>query len=296
VDLARFPARAVAVSSYRLLRERHLRGKKGLGQHFLVDPQAVSKIVDAAEVDGNDTVLEVGAGPGTLTVLLAQRAGKVIAVEIDERMLAPLREALAGQDNVRIVCGDILEQYVAVLVGGGPFKVVANLPYYITSAVLRHLLGSSLRPTRLVVTVQREVADRIVGRPERRQRHKQSTRMSLLAVSVQFYGAPRIVARIPAGAFRPVPAVDSAVVCIDTYDPLPWSVQDEGVFFRVVRAGFSQSRKQLRNALRHGLHLDAERVAEVCRAADIDDQRRAETLSIVEWVALSNAFIAHGMG
>jgi 16S rRNA (adenine1518-N6/adenine1519-N6)-dimethyltransferase len=286
----------VAVTSYPPNQKERLRSKKSLGQHFLVDARAVSKIVDAAEIDAGDTVLEVGPGPGTLTLPLAERAGRVVAVEIDERMIAPLQELLQGQDNVCVVHGDILEQDVPTLVGDGPFKVVANLPYYITSAVLRHLLTSLHRPNTLVVTVQREVADRLLGRPDRRNRHKQSRRMSLLAVSVQFYGVPRMVTRIPAGAFRPVPAVDSAVVRIDTYERLPWDVRDEGAFFGLVRAGFAQSRKQLRNALRHGLLRSGEQVAAMLAAAGIDGQRRAETLSIEEWVALSNAFVDQATG
>ena len=274
------------------MREHDLRGDKHLGQHILVDPHAVREIVDGADLDAGDLVLEVGPGPGTLTAQLAELAAEVIAVELDERMLVPLREALAGHDNVRVVQGDILEQDVAELVGQRPYKVVANLPYYITSAVLRHLLSAPLRPDCLVVTVQREVADRIVGRPGRRQRHKQEQRMSLLAVSVQFYGQPRILARIPAGAFRPVPSVDSAVVRIDTYDPLPWGVVDEALFFEVARAGFAQSRKQLRNALRLGLPYADEETDEALARSGIDPRRRAETLSVAEWVALSNAFAA----
>ena len=276
---------------YRAIQDRHLRSKKSLGQHFLVDPQAVKKIVDSADIAEHDTVLEVGPGPGTLTLHLAQRAKRVIAVEVDERMLAPLDEILGDHDNVHIVHGDILEQDIAALVESEPYKVVANLPYYITSAVLRRLFESSPRPSTVVVTVQREVADRIVGRQSKRARHKQSVRMSLLAVSVQFYGQPRIVAHIPAGAFRPVPAVDSAVVRIDTYDPLPWHVLDERRFFGVVRAGFAQSRKQLHNALR-SLHIENELLVTALRAAGIDGQRRAETLSVEEWVALSNALVA----
>ena len=277
---------------YRVMREHDLRGDRHLGQHILVDPHVVRVIVDGADLDAADLVLEVGPGPGTLTVQLAERAAEVIAVELDERMLVPLCEALAGHDNVRVVRGDILEQDVAGLVGQRPYKVVANLPYYITSAVLRHLLTAPLRPDCLVVTVQREVADRIVGRPGRRQRHKQEQRMSLLAVSVQFYGQPRILARIPAGAFRPVPSVDSAVVRIDTYDPLPWGAVDEALFFEVARAGFGQSRKQLRNALRLGLPDADEETDEALARSGIDPRRRAETLSVAEWVALSNAFAA----
>jgi 16S rRNA (adenine1518-N6/adenine1519-N6)-dimethyltransferase len=170
--------------------------------------------------------------------------------------------------------------------------VVANLPYYVTSAVLRHLLESAHRPSLLVVTVQREVAERIVGRPakaKKRHGHGDAKRMSLLAVSVQFYGVPRIVARIPAGAFRPMPAVQSAVLRIDVHHPLPWPEVDERSLFGVVRAGFGQPRKQLHNTLAHGLALPAAEVASALNASAIDGRRRAETLSIAEWVALTKA-------
>lgn len=269
-------------------REQGPRAKKGLGQHFLVDPQAVQKIVDGAEVGPEDTVLEIGPGPGILTVHLAERAERVIAVELDDEMLEPLRQALGDKENVEIVHGDILEQEIPALVGDGPYKVVANLPYYITSAILRYLLTSVNRPSCIVVTVQREVAERIVGTPQKRQRHKQSLRMSLLAVSVQFYGQPRLLARIPAGSFRPIPAVDSAVLRVDTYDPLPWNVDDERLFFQVVRAGFAQSRKQLGNALQNGLRFPSEQISHALDDAGIDRRRRAETLSVEEWVVLSN--------
>lgn len=283
---------------YQVLRRQGVRSIKRLGQHFLVDPVAVQRVVDAADLSEQDTVLEVGPGPGILTVHLAQRAGQVIAVEVDERMLSPLHESLRGQSNVRgrsnvrVVHGDILEQDVPALVGGGPYKVVANLPYYITSAVLRHILESEVRPLLLVVTVQREVAERMVGRSvkdKKRRGQEPAKRMSLLAVGVQFYGIPRIIARIPAGAFRPPPNVESAIVRIDVYDPLPWPAVDEQSFFRVVRAGFAQPRKQLRNTLVHGLLLSAVEIAAALEKAAVDGQRRAETLSISEWVALTNA-------
>jgi 16S rRNA (adenine1518-N6/adenine1519-N6)-dimethyltransferase len=280
------------VTGYRALRDRGVRSDKRLGQHILVDPQAVLRIVDAADLCREDVVLEVGPGPGTLTVHLAQRAGQVIAVEVDERMLAPLRGSLQGCDNVRIVHGDILEQDVSALAGGSRYKVVANLPYYITSAVLRHLLESAIRPGLLVVTVQREVAERIVGRSGKgraRRGGKPDSRMSLLAVSVQFYGVPRIVARIRAGAFRPIPAVDSAVVRIDVYDPLPWAVADRALFFRVARAGFAQPRKQLQNTLTRNLAVPKDRVLDALHAAGVDGKQRPETLSVQDWVALTNA-------
>jgi 16S rRNA (adenine1518-N6/adenine1519-N6)-dimethyltransferase len=268
-----------------------LKAKKGLGQHFLVDRGIILRIVGAADLDEGDTVLEIGAGTGTLTTHLAQRVRQVIAVEVDEEMLAPLHRSVSGFGNVRVVHGDILQQDLAALVEGRPYKVVANLPYYITSAVLRYLLEPECRPCKLVVTVQRQVAERIVGRDARHGGHARpgQMRMSLLAVSVQFYGQPRIMARIPAGAFRPVPAVDSAVVRVDVYDPLPWGAVNRAHLFQAARAGFAQSRKQLHNALTHNLRLPAEQVWGACEGAGVDAKRRAETLSIQEWVALSSA-------
>ncbi|MBN1582407.1 MAG: 16S rRNA (adenine(1518)-N(6)/adenine(1519)-N(6))-dimethyltransferase, partial [Anaerolineae bacterium] len=203
------------------------------------------------------------------------------AVEIDRQMLPSLEESVQGLENVAIVHGDILEQNIPTL-AGHKYKVVANLPYYITSSVLRHVLTSSARPTLMVITIQLEVAQRIIA---------QAGKLSLLAVSVQFYGTPHIVARIPPGSFRPVPKVHSAVVRIDCFEQLPWGQVDEKAFFRTVRAGFAQRRKQLRNALKSGLGRPMEEIVHALSAAEIDDKRRAQTLSIEEWVALSNALI-----
>jgi 16S rRNA (adenine1518-N6/adenine1519-N6)-dimethyltransferase len=263
------------------LTKSRVRAKKSLGQNFLVDEQAALKIVDAAALTSDDVVLEIGAGPGTLTTHLAQRAGRVVAVEIDRQMLPSLQASLQRAQNVDIIHGDILQQDVPALMGS-TYKVVANLPYYITSSVLRHILASSSRPKLMVVTVQLEVAKRIVAKPGQ---------LSLLAVSVQFYGIPRIMDRIPPGAFRPIPKVHSAVVRIDCFEQLPWGTIDEKMFFRTVRAGFAQRRKQLRNALRNGLVRPMEQVLAALSASGIDDRRRAETLSIEEWVVLSNALI-----
>lgn len=264
------------------LRKHRIRGKKSLGQNFLVDRQAALKIVSAAELAAGDTVLEIGPGPGTLTAHIAQRAGRVIAVELDRDMLAPLEEAVQGFRNVQIVHGDILEQDIAALTGTPKYKVIANLPYYITSAVLRHVLETAPRPALMVVTVQREVAERIVARPGE---------MSLLAVSIQFYGQPHIVAHIPPGAFRPAPQVHSAAVRIDCFQTLPWENVSEEAFFRTVRAGFGQRRKQLRNALSNGLGIPVTQVLEALNKTGIDVRRRAETLSIEEWVTLARALM-----
>lgn len=262
-----------------LLREYGLRPRKGLGQSFLEDPAILQRIVDAAELVADDLVLEIGPGLGTLTRLLASRAGRVLAVELDERLAAILPDLLADCPNVEIIHDDILALDPASLFPGRTcgYKVVANLPYYITSAVLRHLLESQARPRLLVLTVQHEVAQRLVA---------VSGEMSLLAVSVQFYGRPRIVARIPAGAFYPSPQVDSAVVRIDVYERPPLPVDDAAGFFRVVQAGFGQRRKQLRNALAHGLSRPVEEIAVALDRAGIDPRRRAETLSLDEWAAL----------
>jgi 16S rRNA (adenine1518-N6/adenine1519-N6)-dimethyltransferase len=268
-----------------LLREYGLQPRKGLGQNFLEDPATLQRIVDAAELVADDLVLEIGPGLGTLTRLLATRAGRVLAVELDERLAAILPDILADCPNVAVMHGDILALDPAGLFPGRTrgYKVVANLPYYITSAVLRHLLESQARPSLLVLTVQREVAQRLVAVPGE---------MSLLAVSVQFYGQPRIVARIPAGAFYPPPQVDSAVVRIDVYERPPLPVDDVTGFFRVVQAGFGQRRKQLRNALSHGLNRPIEEIVAALNRAGIDPRRRAETLSLDEWAALWQAMTA----
>jgi 16S rRNA (adenine1518-N6/adenine1519-N6)-dimethyltransferase len=270
-----------------LLRAHGLHPRKSLGQNFLVDPVALGRIVAAAELSSDDVVVEVGAGLGTLTRPLAARAGHVIALELDGRLVEILREQLADLPNVEIVHGDVLQFSGSASLRGRTltnrnYKVVSNLPYQITSAVLRHFLEKEPRPRLMVVTVQREVAERIVAGPGK---------MSLLAVSVQFYGQPRLVARIPAGAFYPPPQVDSAVVRIDVGErPAAWLEEeadagriDEAAFFRVVRAGFSQKRKTLRNSLSAGLGLSPALVEEALGQAGVKPQRRAETLSLLEW-------------
>jgi 16S rRNA (adenine1518-N6/adenine1519-N6)-dimethyltransferase len=265
-----------------LLRAHDLYPRKRLGQNFLTDPAALKRIVAAADLAPDDTVVEVGAGLGTLTRPLAEQAGRVAAIELDDRLVEILRVQLADLPNVQIIHGDILKISGLELSNQG-YKVVANLPFYITSAVLRYFLEKEPRPRVMVATVQREVAERIVAGPGR---------MSLLAVSVQFYGQPRIVARISAGAFYPPPKVDSAVVRIDVGQQ-PTVVlaggTDEKTFFRVARAGFAQKRKTLRNSLSAGLALSPVRVAEALARVGVDPRRRAETLSLQEWAEVTKA-------
>jgi len=255
--------------------------KKSLGQNFLHDPNALEKIADLAELPPGATVLEIGPGTGNLTRVLARRASRVIAVETDDRLLPLLEREFSDQPHVRFVHADILNVNMRDLVGEGPYYVVANLPFYITSAILRHLLENKPKPQRLVITVQREVGDRLIAAPGD---------LSLLGVSVQYYGHPQIVMRLNPAAFWPRPDVESAVVRIDVYDRSPVDVPDDETFFRVVRAGFGQKRKQLRNSLSAGLGLDKARVDAVLEGAGIDPARRAETLSLQEWAAMARAF------
>lgn len=271
------------------LLERHgLRPSKGLGQHFLVSEGVQNHIIASAELSPRDIVLEVGPGLGLMTRQLAERAAAVVAVELDRRMVALLEETLGERDNVHIVERDILDidpgEAVAAAVGTesiepAGYKVVANLPYYITSAALRQFLEASVRPTLLVVMVQWEVGKRIVASPGD---------MSLLAVSVQVYGRPEIVRRVPAGAFYPPPQVDSAVLRIVAH-PEPLVPEEERHrFFRVVRAGFAQRRKQLVNSLSGGLALPREAVQDALRRASIAPRRRPQALGIDEWLRLSS--------
>lgn len=261
-----------------VLRRYGMEPRRELGQHFLIDAGALARIVAAAELTAEDAVLEIGAGVGNLTRLLAREAGRVVAVEIDRRFLPILEAELADCPNIRLVPRDILALDPSELMEGEPYKVVANLPYAITSAVLRHLLEARVSPQRMVVTVQREVAERMVAR---------SGRMSLLAVSVQFYGRPQLLFRLRPGAFYPPPEVESAVVRIDRHPRPPVEVADVDGFFQVVRAGFSQPRKQLGNSLAHGLGISSGEAADALRRAGIDPHIRAERLGLEDWARLA---------
>jgi 16S rRNA (adenine1518-N6/adenine1519-N6)-dimethyltransferase len=263
-----------------LLRRYNLHPKKSLGQNFLVDEAALRKVAGAAELAPGDTVLEIGPGLGSLTRHLAEAAARVVAVEVDAALLPALEQTLRPYGNVEVIHADILRLNPAQAALPPGYKVVANIPYYITSAVIRHLLEAPARPSRIVLTVQREVAERVVAGPGDR---------SLLAVSVQFYSRPQIAARLPAGAFYPRPEVDSAVLVLEVLPHPVVPVADVERFFRVVKAGFSQKRKQLRNALAGGLRLAPGEASALLAQAGIAPERRAETLTLEEWAALSNA-------
>ena len=261
----------------KLLAKYHLRPHKGLGQNFLSDDTVLAGIADAAGIPEHAAVLEVGPGLGSLTRHLGARAERVVAVELDKDLVPVLRKELADCPNIEIVEGDILEFSPDDYFKDGDYYVAANIPYYITSAVIRHLLEGKARPKQLALTVQKEVAERICAAPGK---------LSLLALSVQVYGKADIPMIIPASAFYPEPKVDSAVVRIELYDEplIPAEKMDD--FFELAKAGFGQKRKTLRNAFSSNLHLSSADTEAFLLKAGIDPMRRAETLSIPEWKQL----------
>ncbi len=265
-----------------MLRKAGLKPDKSLGQNFLIDEIYIHQIIDAAHIQPIDTILEIGPGLGNLTRHLAIAAHEVIAVELDTRLIPLLKEVLRTHNNVRILQGDILKVNLSLLSLDPGYLVVANIPYYITSAVIRHLLELTSPPRRFVLTIQEEVADRICATPGD---------MSMLALSVQVYGRPQVVSHIPATAFYPSPEVDSAVVRVDLYPTPQIPTPTLDVFFRLAKAGFSQKRKTLRNALAGGLGLQPGQVEQFLRKADIDPMRRAESLSLPEWERVVIAYL-----
>jgi 16S rRNA (adenine1518-N6/adenine1519-N6)-dimethyltransferase len=266
----------------RLLRQHGLRPEKAKGQNFLQDDSALRKIVAAAEIQEEDVVLEVGPGLGSLTRYLAITAKKIVAVELDPSLIPLLQSVLTPWKNVTIIQGNILDFKIAEIMEQENYLVVANIPYYITSAIMRHLMESNPRPRRIVLTMQKEVAERICAMPGD---------MSLLALSVQVYGGPEIAAKIPAGAFYPVPKVDSAVLRVNLYPSPLIPFPQINTFFRLIKAGFSQKRKTLRNALSGGLAISPANAEQLLKASGVDPMRRAETLSIPEWKTVCDQYV-----
>ncbi len=280
-----------------LLRRFDLQARKGLGQHFLIDEGVLKLITLAAELIPTDVIMEIGPGLGVLTKELARQGGWVVTIELDSKLAAILKQTLASFNNVTIINEDILQIDPAALLQeqkarfpsaiGSPFsyKVVANLPYYITSPVLRHFLEASLKPQIMVVMVQKEVAEVIVAEPGQ---------MSLLSISVQFYGKPTIISYVPAQCFYPSPEVDSAILKINLYSQPAVEVTDSESFFALVRAGFTAPRKQIGNSLAQGLELPKAEVLSLLEKASIVPQRRAETLALDEWARLWQIFTRVG--
>lgn len=260
--------------------------RKKYGQNFLTDDEILDRIVEAAAVTKDDCVLEIGPGIGTLTMRLAQEAGEVIAVEIDRNLIPILHETLAEYDNVTVIHGDILKTDIRGLIserGGGRLKVVANLPYYITTPIIMTLFESHLPLESVTVMVQKEVAQRMKTGPG-------SKEYGALSLAVQYYSRPEIVAAVPASCFMPRPKVDSTVIRLDVYKEPPVEVSDEKWLFAVIRASFNQRRKTLANGLANAGHLGVKRqqVEEVLAAMGLPASVRGETLSLEQFAELSN--------
>ena len=272
-----------------VLRQFGFKPKKSLGQHFLIDEAVLERILSAAELSPGDIVVEVGPGLGILTEGLAKQRARVIAVELDSKLVALLKKRLAAFPDVKIVHADILKVTpqrllqnnlpASELVRG--YKVIANLPYYITSPILRHFLEGESRPSAMVVMVQKEVGEAIAATPGK---------MSLLSVKIQFYSKPEIICYVPAASFYPPPKVESVILRLDVYSRPPIEVSDVAGFFDIVMHGFSAPRKQLRNSLAHSLEMPPSQVASLLEKAGIEAKRRAETLSLEEWRELWKIF------
>jgi 16S rRNA (adenine1518-N6/adenine1519-N6)-dimethyltransferase len=249
--------------------------RRRLGQHFLLDPSILKRIVDVAGITPSDTVVEIGPGHGRLTRLLSERASRVIAIEIDPYLYNRLKEEIEGIDNITLIHGDALRfSYDEI----GRFKVVANIPYYITTPIIFGLLEHRERLISMTLTVQKEVARRIVASPGTKD-------YGVLSVIMQYYGEPSLKFIIPRGAFRPPPDVDSAVIRIDILKEPRVKVKDEANFLRIVRAAFGQRRKTLSNALKSLVNAD---IKEILEKAGIEPMRRGESLTIEEFARLSD--------
>ncbi|MFC2033976.1 16S rRNA (adenine(1518)-N(6)/adenine(1519)-N(6))-dimethyltransferase RsmA [Chloroflexota bacterium] len=275
------------------MRRLGIQARKGLGQHFLVDESILELIISAAELTPADIVMEIGPGLGILTSSLVKKAGSVVAIELDDKLAGILNQTLSSFNNFTIVNEDVLKTNPSILFeeqksrfpsdkrSSLTYKVVANLPYYIASPVLRHFLEALVKPQVMVVMMQKEVAEGIVAK---------SGRMSLLSVSVQLYAEPEIVEYVPAHCFYPAPEVDSAILKITPYTRPVVDIIDTESFFALVRAGFAAPRKQLANSLAKGLGVPKAEVLSLLERVEIEPQRRAETLTLEEWASLLHEY------
>ncbi len=263
-----------------ILRAFDLHASRRLGQNFLISPGVVRAVVEAAEIGKDDRVLEIGPGIGTLTQGLLEAGAEVTAVELDKKMPAVLAETLRGYEHLNIVQGDILKTDIPALMGDKPFKVAANLPYYITTPILLKLLEQKLPITRIVTMVQKEVAERMTASPGGKD-------YGALSVAVQYHTEPEIVLDVPPSCFFPAPEVDSAVVACTIRKTPAVTMEDEALFFRVVKAAFGQRRKTLSNALKP-LGFPKEKIESALLGAKVDAARRGETLSLAEFATVAN--------
>lgn len=275
-----------------LLTYYNVAAQKNLGQHFLIDKAALEQMLKAANLAKNDFVVEIGPGFGVLTFPMAELAGRVLAVETDKKVLDILKALGSGYPNLDILPSNILKldsRYIhdryttwsKIKKGATQYKLVSNLPYYITSAILKLFLETDLPPDLIVVMVQKEVAERIVAPPGE---------LSLLGISVQFFGEPEIMAQVPKTSFWPKPEVDSAIIRIKPFKQPPHKITDTKTFFRIVKAGFGERRKQLHNSLSGGLWLDDAMVQQVLLGIGIDPKTRPQDLSLEQWAKIYHQF------
>lgn len=262
------------------------RPSKGLGQNFLIDENILKKIIKSADIKPDDVILEVGPGIGTLTVELAKKARKIIAVEKDKIMIEVLKETLKGYKNIEVINADILKIKSENYFKNKDYKLVANIPYYLTSPLIRKFLEEKKPPQEIILMLQREVAQRICTKPPH---------MSILAVSVQFYAEPKIISYVSKNCFWPAPKIDSAIIKIIPKIKTDKKQIDTDLFFKILKAGFSQPRKQLVNNLTslkflNGVKLTKDQISEWLLKNKINPNQRAETLSVSDWINLANKF------
>ena len=268
----------------RVIKENNFTFRKNYGQNFLIDSHVIDKIIAAAEIDKSTKVLEIGPGIGTLTQYLAEAAESVTAVEIDDKLIPILEKTLADYDNVNVIHGDILKQDIGAIFGGEPFKIVANLPYYITTPIIMNLLESRVPADSITVMIQKEVADRMKAEPG-------SKDYGALSLAVQYYADPYLAANVPPNCFRPRPNVGSAVIRLKRLEEPFVKVKDERHMFKLIRAAFNQRRKTLANAVKNfeGLSYSREEVENALTSLGLDTRVRGEALGLQEFAALSDA-------
>ncbi len=257
--------------------------QKKFGQNFLIDEHVINKIISAAEICKDDTVLEIGPGMGNLTQHLAENAGKVYAVEIDRKLIPILSDTLSAYDNVEIIEGDILKTDVSGFAGNGNLKIVANLPYYITTPIIMNLLENHIPAKSITVMVQKEVAERMAAKPGGKD-------YGALSLAVQYYSEPYLAANVPPNCFIPRPAVGSAVIRMKIYDTPPVEVSDEKEMFRIIKASFGERRKTLQNGIKNFPELDysKEEVSAALNEMGLDENIRGEKLGLQEFARLTD--------
>lgn len=274
-----------------ILQKYNITFQKKFGQNFLVDKNILEKIVDAAQITEKDCVLEIGPGIGTMTQYLAEQAGNVIAVEIDKNLIPVLQDTLSSYNNVTILNQDILKVDINHMIekynGGNPIKVVANLPYYITTPIIMALFESHVTLKSITIMIQKEVADRI-------QAQAGTKDYGALSLAVQYYAKPEVIVKVPAACFMPRPNVDSSVIRLTKYETPPVKAQDENYLFTVIRASFNQRRKTLVNGLSNAgsVGVSKEKIAEILTQMELPLTVRGETLTLEQFTELSNCLLA----